>query len=161
MKELYPNNDLPLIQEKINKTKKFLVVETFVFLFLVILFSCLMDYYFYLLYMIINIVLSILYLFSVFFIYDNKIKLLKQTLFIYKKFNTKNYKKVHGVISSYGDLVTKNHFRYRLFEVKADERETKKVFLEERFSLFKIGDEVTLYLVENFVVAYGETNEKV
>jgi hypothetical protein len=158
MIKLYPDRDRSIFQEKIKRIRKLLFIETLVFLFLVILFSCLMDYYFYLLYKIANIVLSIIYLFSLLFVYDNIIKPLKFNILLNKKINSNHFKSIQGVISSIDGLISKNYTRYRLLEIKVNERETKKVFLEEKYSLFNIGEEVVLYLVDNIIVAYGEVN---
>ncbi|MDD4000938.1 MAG: hypothetical protein PHX62_08635 [Bacilli bacterium] len=161
MIKLYSDSARQISQAKVKGINRFLIILSLVFLILMILFSSLMDYYYYRLYMIINIFLSILYLFLVFFIYDNILKPLKNDISLNKRFNSKSFKTLNGEVVSIGDFITLNNSKYYILNIKVSEKENKKVFIDQKHPIFKVGDLTFLYLIDNIVVAYGEENEKI
>ena len=155
MIEIYSLDRLEILKKQLLKFQIMIVVVTLFSISLMTIFSLLMDYYFYRLYKIINIILSILCIWFIFWVVDLRIKPLKYKIKFINKLKLITLTKYCGMIQAINDKITIDYCEYQVIEIMINGSEQKKVYLETIVSGLELGQKIEFEMVNNIITSYG------
>lgn len=160
MIEIYSLERLKKLKKQLLRFQIMIVIVTILSIGLITTFSLLMDYYFYRLYKIINIILSIAYFWFIFLVIDLVIKPLKSKIKLINKLQLSTPVKYIGVIQTASEKITIDCCEYHIIEIKVSESEQKKVYLEKSFSDLVVGLKIEFAMVNNIITSYGVSDDE-